>query len=113
METLGKRIARLRKAKNLSQTELATACGWENGQARVGNYELDKREPTLSNLRTIADALGTTLMHLVEGDPDQDATPPAHRAVSIVDLGHGEFTTMFTLRINRGNTHRCVQNSVH
>ncbi|HCA25238.1 MAG TPA: hypothetical protein DEP32_13820 [Pseudomonas sp.] len=78
METLGKRIARLRKAKNLSQTELATACGWENGQARVGNYELDKREPTLSNLRTIADALGTTLMHLVEGDPDQDATPPAH-----------------------------------
>ena len=83
METLGKRIARLRKAKDLSQAELAAACGWENGQARIGNYELDKREPTLSNLRTVADALGTTLMQLVEGETDQahqetNHTPSAH-----------------------------------
>lgn len=73
METLGKRIARLRRAKGFSQTALAVACGWENGQARIGNYEHDKREPVISDLRTLAAALGTTLMELIEGTPSETA----------------------------------------
>lgn len=67
METLGKRIARLRLAKGLSQAALATQCGWENGQARIGNYERDKREPSLTDLRTVAIALDTTLTELISG----------------------------------------------
>nr|WP_288454617.1 LexA family transcriptional regulator [uncultured Pseudomonas sp.] len=67
MDTLGSRITRLRKARGLSQKALGELCGWEGGQARVGNYELDKREPSLSDLRLIAQALGVTLMELLEG----------------------------------------------
>lgn len=59
-----------------SQTALALACGWENGQARIGNYELDKREPSLSDLRTLAAALGTTLLELIEGSTDQVSEQP-------------------------------------
>lgn len=68
METLGSRIARLRRAKKLSQTELGNECGWEKGQARIGNYEKDKREPSLSDLRAIANALEVSLMELIEGE---------------------------------------------
>lgn len=70
METLGQRIARIRRTRDLSQTELANQCGWENGQARIGNYERDKREPSLSDLRNLATALRVTLMDLVEGNND-------------------------------------------
>lgn len=73
METLGKRIARLRAATGLSQTALAAACGWENGQARIGNYEHDKREPGIADLRALAKALGTTLIELIEGVSPQAA----------------------------------------
>jgi phage repressor protein C with HTH and peptisase S24 domain len=74
METLGNRIARLRRAKGLSQTALANACGWDNGQARIGNYERDKREPSLSDLRTLAAALDTTLIELLDYDAPAQAT---------------------------------------
>lgn len=66
METLGSRIKNRRLALGLSQKTLGEHCGWDNGQARIGNYEKDKREPTLSDLRLIASALGVTLMELVE-----------------------------------------------
>lgn len=73
METLGKRISRLRRALGLSQTALADACGWDNGQARIGNYERDKREPSLSDLRTLSNALGTSLADLIEGSTGEVA----------------------------------------
>jgi phage repressor protein C with HTH and peptisase S24 domain len=76
METLGSRIARLRRAKKLSQTELGNECGWEKGQARIGNYEKDKREPGLSDLRAIARALGVGLIELIEG-PQSSTTEPS------------------------------------
>lgn len=78
METLGNRIARLRHAKGLSQLALSAACGWENGQARIGNYERDKREPSLSDLRTLATALDTTLLDLIEGTGSQIAETKGH-----------------------------------
>jgi len=77
METLGIRIARLRHAKGLSQGALATLCGWENGQARVGNYEKDKREPALSDLRRLAAALDTTLIQLINGSDLEVMEPGA------------------------------------
>ena len=68
METLGQRIARLRHRRSLSQIALGALCGWENGQARIGNYERDQREPNITDLRSLAGALGVTLMELIEGD---------------------------------------------
>lgn len=75
METLGQRLARIRKDSKLTQTALAAACGWENGQARIGNYERDTREPSLTDLRTLADALGCSLMDLIEGDGGSTFSP--------------------------------------
>lgn len=77
MDTLGKRIARYRKAAGLSQASLAIACGWKS-QSRVGNYESGTREPTLADLEKIASAVGVSVAHLTygEGDPHQPATPP-------------------------------------
>lgn len=81
METLGQRIARIRRTRNLSQTELANQCGWENGQARIGNYERDKREPSLSDLRNLASALKVDLMDLVAGG-EEDGTKASENAVT-------------------------------
>lgn len=68
METLGDRITRLRKAQGLSQTALGLLCGWENGQARIGNYERGTREPSIGDLRLIARALGVNLITIIDGE---------------------------------------------
>lgn len=68
METLGTRISNLRKAQGLSQAALGLLCGWENGQARVGNYERGTREPSIGDLRLIASALGVTLMSIIDDE---------------------------------------------
>lgn len=75
MESLGQRIARLRRTQDLSQTALADLCGWEKGQARIGNYERDLREPNITDLRILAKALKVSLMDLIEGSSaDRDET---------------------------------------
>lgn len=55
-ESLGQRIRRLRKQVNLSQAQLAEACGWKS-QSRVGNYEVGSREPNLADIAAMARAL--------------------------------------------------------
>ncbi|WP_239688966.1 LexA family protein [Pseudomonas citronellolis] len=70
MNTLGERIAHYRKLKGLSQAKLAKACGW-GSQSRVGNYELDIREPSLDDLELIAKALDVSVGDLVGSVPVQ------------------------------------------
>jgi len=65
MDKLGTRIARYRKSRDLSQAELAKACGWAS-QSRIGNYEKGTREPSLDDLKRLADALGIPLAALIE-----------------------------------------------
>lgn len=50
------KIRALREAKGLSQTELAEALGVD--QTTVSAWERGVAEPTLSNLRRLADVLG-------------------------------------------------------
>lgn len=79
--TLGIRIKQARKLAGLNQTELGIACGWgDESQTRVSNYETDKREPTLDDLRAIARATGCTLIELIEG---LDNSPAAQLARDI------------------------------
>jgi phage repressor protein C with HTH and peptisase S24 domain len=66
MNTLSTRIKKLRKAKGLSQQELAYACGWES-QSRIGNYERGIREPSLQDLQKLSHALGVSFTDLVAG----------------------------------------------
>lgn len=67
MKTLGQRIAHHRKKLGLSQEQLAERCGWA-GQGRVGNYERDRREPNLADLRLLAAALDVSLFDLISDD---------------------------------------------
>jgi transcriptional regulator with XRE-family HTH domain len=71
MTDLGKRILELRKKKNLSQTDLATAVGVS--YAQIGRYETKSTQPPAEVLKKIADALDTTVDFLVSGDTDQKA----------------------------------------
>lgn len=76
MDSLGKRIKHYRKAAGLTQGQLAKACGW-GSQSRVGNYELDTREPSFADLKAIADAVGvdiTALLKQSSPQPNDDAT---------------------------------------
>lgn len=69
------RIARFRKDARLTQAELADACGWESGQGRIGNYEKDKREPSLTDLKNLSMVLGCSLTDLVEGHDTASRSP--------------------------------------
>ncbi len=51
---LGARIKTARKAAGLTQAALAALCGWDP-PSRLGNYEQGTREPSLADLRLIAD----------------------------------------------------------
>lgn len=76
MNTLGQRIAFYRKAKKMSQAQLAEACGWAS-QSRVGNYEKDTREPSLADLSLLADKLGIDRTLLTGDKPP----PPVTNAI--------------------------------
>ncbi|GHC19293.1 Phage repressor protein C, contains Cro/C1-type HTH and peptisase s24 domains [Aidingimonas halophila] len=52
----------------MTQTQLAEACGWDSAQARIGNYEKGRREPSLNDLRSLAAALNTTIEELLADD---------------------------------------------
>lgn len=75
--TLGERIRTARIAAGItSQLKLAEACGWDSA-SRIGNYEQDTREPSLSDLRLIADAVkasGYGYAWLVVGPEEISAT---------------------------------------
>lgn len=74
---MGQRIKAARMAAGLSQASLAEACGWDSA-SRVGNYEQDKREPSLSDLRLIAQKVaigGHTYARIVLGE---DAPARSH-----------------------------------
>jgi len=77
METLGERIARLRKRQGYTQGTFAEACGWESA-SRVGNYERNLREPSLDDLRLMSKVLDVPLMNLIEGHNQVGESRPAY-----------------------------------
>lgn len=65
MKTVGERIKAYRKQLGLSQKEFAEKCGaidnrerskW--GQSRIGNYEINARQPDLGDIKVIAQVIG-------------------------------------------------------
>ena len=61
--TIGERIREARRAKGLTQKELA--CRAEMAEVSIGQYEREKRQPTISQLRRISNALGVPLDDLL------------------------------------------------
>ncbi|MCJ8168654.1 XRE family transcriptional regulator [Atopomonas sediminilitoris] len=82
MNTLGQRINHYRRAKGLSQLALADLCGWAGGQARIGNYERDFREPSLPDIQLIANALGISVSDLVDPQTAQALSEQAEISVN-------------------------------
>lgn len=75
--TLGKRIQAARKAAGLTQAQLTDACGWEPG-SRLANYEQGTREPSLADLKLIAEQVkagGHTYAQIVLGDVASPSQP--------------------------------------
>lgn len=63
--TVGKRIKEARKQAGLKQSELAEQLGV--AVVTIGQYERDKRQPTLAQLRNIAGALNADIVYLISG----------------------------------------------
>jgi len=69
MNQLGKRISKLRKEKNMSQSELANKVGIS--YAQIGRYETKGTQPPAEVLNKIADTLETTTDFLINGNKDE------------------------------------------
>lgn len=61
-ETFGERFKELRQDKNIGQIQLAKELGV--GKSVISLWELDKCEPTLSNLIKIAEFFGVSIDYL-------------------------------------------------
>jgi putative transcriptional regulator len=59
---LGKRIKTLRLEKNISQTEVAYRCGFD--KSNYNTIESGKRNPTVTSLLKIANAIEVNLIDL-------------------------------------------------
>lgn len=66
MEKIGQRIRRLRKVNNMTQDDLAHACG-DIKKASVSAWELGKTKPTLDALLSLIKIFNLTLDELVLG----------------------------------------------
>lgn len=62
--TLGENIARIRKRKKWSQSDLGAAAGIES--QNINRIERGKSNPTVKTLKKIAEALGCTVADLVK-----------------------------------------------
>jgi transcriptional regulator with XRE-family HTH domain len=63
--TVGTRIRALRRARGLSQLELAAAC--DVSRSAVAQWETDRAGQLRENISRIADALGSSVEHLLHG----------------------------------------------
>ena len=68
--TIGRRIRQLRTQRGMTLDELATAV--DRAPSQLSMIENGRREPKLTQLRSNAPALGTTLDALLETEPLDD-----------------------------------------
>ena len=84
---LGRRVRHLRRAAGLTLDDLAERTGMS--PSALSLIENGRREPKISALTTIAQALGVTVAHLLT------APPPNRRATLEVELEHIQRTESF------------------
>lgn len=63
MDSFGKRLAECRKAKSLSQKELAKA--FNTSHTTIGKYERDEMTPSIEAAKKLAKILDTTVGYLL------------------------------------------------
>ena len=70
IHTMGERIASLRRHSGLSQSALAHTLGLST--STIAMYEQGRRQPSISIIIALADALGVTIHYLLTGQPAQE-----------------------------------------
>lgn len=83
-ETIGSRIAKFRKAKGMTQEELANHLG-VSSQA-VSKWENDASCPDISLLAQLSKVLGVTTDELLTGKNDEVKLVPVHERKSLDEL---------------------------
>jgi transcriptional regulator with XRE-family HTH domain len=86
--TLGQRIKAARTAAKLTQAQLAERCNWDL-PSRLANYEQGIREPSLADLRIIANNVregGHTYARIVLGDDVEASQPQRLDTEKLTDL---------------------------
>lgn len=73
-KTFGTRLRELRELRGMSRADLAEAAGME--PSAISHWETDRREPTLSNMLRLADALRLTPGNLLPKSQKQYAVCP-------------------------------------
>lgn len=68
MDTFGKRLSECRKAKNLSQKELAEI--FNTSHTTIGKYERDEMTPSIEAAKKLAKILDTSVAYLL-GETEQ------------------------------------------
>jgi transcriptional regulator with XRE-family HTH domain len=71
-QTVGNRIRTLRRARGMTQDELAAAC--DVSRSAVAQWETDRAGQLRGNITRIADALTTTVEHLIQGERPNSQT---------------------------------------
>lgn len=82
--TIGSYIAQKRRAKNLTQEQLAEKLGVSN--KTISKWENGKCMPDYSIIQTLCDALGVTLPELMDGDDAADSSARVYDDARILDL---------------------------
>jgi transcriptional regulator with XRE-family HTH domain len=70
--TVGTRIRALRRARGMTQDDLAAACNVS--RSAVAQWETDRAGQLRGNITRIADALGASVEHLIQGTDPTSAT---------------------------------------
>ncbi|WP_423821794.1 cupin domain-containing protein [Salinisphaera sp. SPP-AMP-43] len=83
----GQRLKALRLEHNLSIRELARRSGISH--VSISLIERDRHSPSISSLKSVLDALGTTLSAFFS-EPLPDEAPVVYRAGELVELADGE-----------------------
>ncbi len=65
-QTVGMRIRELRLARGMTQDQLAAAC--DVSRSAVAQWETDRAGQLRGNITRIADALATTVEHVLQGE---------------------------------------------
>ena len=86
--TVGRRIRHHRRARGLTLAQLGEAVG--AAQSQLSQVENGKREPRLSLIAAVADALGVAPSDLLDPAP-----PPSRRAALEIELDHAQRTPLF------------------
>ena len=70
MSSFGKKLAECRKAKNLSQKELAEI--FTTSHTTIGKYERDEMTPSIDAAKKLAKILDTTVGYLLDENDNAD-----------------------------------------